>query len=277
MEGIIFDIQHFCVNDGTGIRTNVFLKGCPLSCVWCHNPESQKSEIEWLIYPEKCTGCGRCKGVSLNGEDFICFHEAKQISGKRMTSDQVLAEVLQDSSLYTHSGGGLTLSGGEPLAQFDFALEILKKAKENGLNTAIETSGFTSAERIKEMAQYVDCFLYDYKETNPDLHKKYTGVDNVQILKNLKVLDDLGKDIVLRCPIIPGHNDREDHFDGIIRVANSHKNVQRIDVEPYHALGEAKYVALGRQAIRAKTPEKEQIQAWIERIQQGTSVVVKQA
>ncbi len=265
MKGTIFNIQKFCVNDGPGIRTTVFLKGCPLKCIWCHNPESQSEKAEIMFYKDKCVNCGRCAAVCGNGchsfdngvhkferkncvKCFACIKtgcEALEKVGREITTDEVIDEALKDKIFYDNSGGGITLSGGEPLCQFDFSLQILKKAKENGIHTAIETCGFTSADRIKEISKYVDLFLFDYKETNSKLHKKFTGISNDIILENLSLLNDMGKSIILRCPIIPGCNDRKEHFEGICNVANKFEHIMHIEVEPYHPLGESKYEPLG--------------------------------
>ncbi len=275
MQGTIFNIQRFCVNDGPGIRTTVFLKGCPLSCVWCHNPESQRFEPEILFYKDKCTGCGRCRGITAADKDFVCFNGAKEICGKTVTADEVTAEVLKDKPFYENSGGGVTLSGGEPLAQYDFSLELLQKAKENGIHTAVETCGYAERSKILEIAKYIDLFLFDCKETDPELHKEYTGFDNKVILENLKALSDAGSKIILRCPIIPGFNDRAEHFKRISETANKFSGIEHIEIEPFHPLGESKYSALGRKYANIKTPDTETVNNWIEQIKLGTEKMVK--
>ena len=270
VKGTIFNIQRFCVNDGPGIRTTVFLKGCPLSCVWCHNPESQRFEPEILFYKDKCTGCGRCRGITVADRDFVCFNDAKEICGKTVSANEVTAEVLKDKPFYENSGGGVTLSGGEPLAQYDFSLELLKKAKENGIHTAVETCGYAEKSKILEIAKYVDLFLFDCKETDPDLHKEYTGVDNKIILENLKALSDAGSKIILRCPIIPGFNDRAEHFKGISETAEKFIGIEHIEIEPFHPLGESKYSALGREVADIPVPSGKTVDKWIKQIDCGT-------
>ena len=277
MNGTIFNIQRFCTGDGPGIRTTVFLKGCPLSCLWCHNPESQRSEKEILFYKDKCTGCGRCRDMTVEDSDFLCYNDAKRICGKSTTVDEVLEEVLKDRLFYENSGGGLTLSGGEPLAQFAFTKALLQAAKDAGLHTAIETCGFTSEERIREIAPLVDLFLFDYKESDPVLHKEFTGVDNAPILGNLRLLDRLGKETILRCPIIPGCNDRPDHLEGICKLANGLTHLRGIDVEPYHSLGEGKYAALGKEAHTFSMLSDERIDEILHTLQKSVSVSVKKA
>ena len=274
MQGTIFNIQRFCVNDGPGIRTTVFLKGCPLSCVWCHNPESQRFEPEILFYKDKCTGCGRCKCVTAADRDFVCFNGAKEICGKTVSADEVTAEVLKDKPFYENSGGGVTLSGGEPLAQYDFSLELLKKAKENGIHTAIETCGYAEKSKILEIAKYVDLFLFDCKETDQELHKEYTGFDNKIILDNLKALSDAGSKIILRCPIIPGFNDRAEHFKGISETAEKFIGIEHIEIEPFHPLGESKYSALGREVADIPVPSGKTVDKWIKQIGCGTDKYV---
>ena len=275
MNGTIFNIQKFCVNDGPGIRTCVFLKGCPLKCVWCHNPESQSAKSEIMFYADKCIGCGRCKNITAEDKDFVCFNRAKEICGKSISVDEVISEVLKDKIFYDNSGGGITLSGGEPLYQFEFSFELLKKAKERGLHTAVETCGFSTADNIKRIAEYTDLFLYDYKETNSAMHKDFTGVGNEIIISNLKLLNSLNKQIILRCPIIPGYNDRQAHFDGICTVANDLENIVRIEIEPYHPLGENKYLSLGRNTYKIKMPEDEQKAGWLNAISKKSIKEVK--
>lgn len=275
MQGYIFNIQRFCVNDGPGIRTTVFLKGCPLSCVWCHNPESQNYKPEMLFYKEKCTGCGRCKGVTVSDIEFVCYNGAKEICGKSVDSDYVISEVLKDKIFYDTSGGGMTLSGGEPLSQPVFALELLQKAKENGIHTAIETCGFVKSEIVREAAEFCDLFLFDYKETDPILHKEYTGQDNSLILDNLGLLNTLGKKAVLRCPIIPGFNDKDEHFLGIAETANQYDCIVHIEIEPYHSLGVGKYDALGRKSLTIAPPETSVSDVWLETIRSKTKKEVK--
>lgn len=265
------------MNDGPGIRTTVFLKGCPLSCVWCHNPESQRFEPEILFYKDKCTGCGRCKNLTVNSTDFVCFNGAKEICGKTIESDYVISEVLKDKIFYDTSNGGMTLSGGEPLAQYDFSLELLKRAKANGIHTAIETCGYAEKSKILEIAKYVDLFLFDCKETNPELHKEYTGFDNKIILENLEALSDAGSKIILRCPIIPGFNDRAEHFKGISEIADKFSGIEHIEIEPFHPLGESKYSALGREYADIQPPDTETADKWIEQIKLGTEKEVKRA
>jgi len=247
MQGEIFNIQKFCSNDGPGIRTTVFFKGCPLRCIWCHNPESQNHNKEIMFYPDKCTGCGRCKNLTIDDANFVCFSGAKEICGKTVSSDEVIAEIMKDYIFYKNSGGGITLSGGEPLFQFEFALDILKKSKENNLHTAIETCGFADKSKITEIAKYTDLFLFDFKESNPELHKNYTGVDNTLIMQNLYLLNELKKDIILRCPIIPGYNDRKENYDKISYIANALTSIIGVEIEPYHSFGESKYQALKKQ------------------------------
>lgn len=290
MKGTIFNIQKFCVNDGTGIRTVVFLKGCPLNCVWCHNPESRSATPQIMFRKDKCTGCKRCAAVCPNGchlftgdthiferqncsECFLCAEtgcEALERVGREVSADEVIAEAMKDKIFYDNSGGGITLSGGEPLYRFGFAAEILKKAKENGLHTAIETCGFTSEENIRKISEYVDLFLFDYKETNAKLHKAFTGVDNDVIVGNLSLLNDMGKSIVLRCPIIPDCNDRKEHFEGICNAANKFENILRVEIESYHSLGEDKYAALGSAVRKFRTPSEDEKEKWLSEIRSGT-------
>lgn len=245
--GIVFNIQKGCINDGPGIRTTVFLKGCSLNCPWCHNFEAKAFEIE-----------------NQNGV----------IVGKSLSVKEVINEVLKDKVFYKNNGG-ITLSGGEPLMQYDFALAILKQAKRQKLHTAVETSGYIPTKKILKIAKYTDLFLYDIKLTNEKSHKEYVGVENTLILENLKALDNKKAKIVLRCVIVPGVNDNEEHFKGICKVANSLKNVLAIEVLPYHNLGKAKL--LNRQNQEFAVPFEEDIEGYIKSIQSHTKIQVKKA
>lgn len=247
------------MDDGPGIRTTVFLKGCPLNCLWCHNPEGLSTNRILAVDFIKCVSCGAC--VSLckshtilnnkhvyNSSDCavcgkcmeLCPVGALEFCGSAMSTDEVLTEVMQDKAFYDSSKGGMTLSGGEPLYQFEFALELLKKAKERGLNTCVETSSCVDFNKMAAVAPYVDLFLCDIKETDDENHKKYVGISNKLILDNIKKLDELGNKILLRCPIIPTVNDRLEHFDKLIEIHNSLKNVQGLELMPYHLLGQGK-------------------------------------
>ena len=264
--GIVFDIQRFSLHDGPGIRTTVFLKGCPLDCLWCHNPESKKAQAELALYShlcgfcgacaaacpqgfhcladgthilrrEDCTACGRCAGV--------CPASALTILGRPVTAGEIIDEALKDAAFYAHSGGGITLSGGEPFFQPAFTLAVLQAAKAAGLHTCVETSGFAAWEDIERAAAFTDLFLYDCKETDDALHRRFTGVSNALILENLLRLDGIGAKIVLRCPIIPNHNDRPAHHEGIERLAARLRNPVKIEKLPYHALGASKAQSIG--------------------------------
>lgn len=261
MKGNIFNIQHFCLQDGPGIRTVVFLKGCPLNCAWCHNPESKKLYPQILFDTNKCMGCRKCSEICPsnlhtfeNGEHqfsmnykcsdcFICTKEcptnALERCGKEISSDDVIKNIISDKEFYNNSNGGITLSGGEPLMQYDFSLDILRKCKKNNINTAIETCGFCDKDLLL-INKYTDLWLYDIKLFSQKEHIKYTGVSNDLIMKNLYTLNDIGAKIILRCPIIPEINLNEEHFENLERLVKSLKNVIALNLEPYHPLGISK-------------------------------------
>lgn len=299
-KSIVFNIQKFSINDGPGIRTTVFLKGCMLNCIWCHNPESKSAKPQLMFRKDRCIGCGAClkacprgvHSIGENGEHLInreaciacgkCVEAcvgALEIAGKEMSVEEILKEVMKDKVFYDNSGGGMTISGGDPLMRPRFTLALLKGAKEKGLHTCIETSGFARWEDIEAMVPYVDLFLWDVKESDSANHKEYTGVPNERILENLHKLDAAGAGIILRCPIIPGYNDREEHLKAIGKLAEELVNVQRVDVEPYHPLGKSKCESLGKAyPLEELTfPADETVKEWIRIIAAQTSKPVQKA
>ncbi len=297
--GIIYNIQRFSLNDGPGIRTTVFLKGCMLGCVWCHNPESKSIKKQLMLNASRCVGCGMCqtaceKGLHRFSEGVhdidrerctacgacaaVCAG-ALEIVGRPATVDEVLREVMKDQLFYKNSGGGMTLSGGEPLMQPDFTLALLRGAKEKGLHTAVETCGCAKWAQIEAILPYVDLFLWDVKETDSERHKAFTGTGNALILENLERLNAAGARIILRCPVIPGMNDRDAHFKAIGELSMRLQNVERIDVEPYHPLGRGKSESLGENYPLAHLsfPEDKTVKHWIAQIADHTEKQVAKA
>ena len=291
VKGLIFNIQRFSLHDGPGIRTGVFLKGCPLRCRWCHNPEGLSGTAELEYNPVKCIGCGRCsvcpKGLHITEKGVHTFERAGCVecfacvdkcpsgallkAGKEYTVEEVMKQVEADRPFYDNSGGGITLSGGEPLLQWEFSAELLKAAHSRGINTAVETSGFASDGAFDAVVPFTDLFLFDYKVTDPEDHKKFTGVDREPILRNLRRLNSEGKRLVLRCPIVPGVNDVASHFDAIAALANELDSTERVDLEPYHELGAAKYAKFGKTAaFSAEPPDKERMEQIREYVQNKT-------
>jgi glycyl-radical enzyme activating protein len=296
--GLVFDIQRFAVHDGPGIRTTVFLKGCPLRCLWCHNPESidPRPEIAWR--PERCIGCFACVGVCPHGchraeagghafdrESCVrcglctqqCWSGALELVGREMTVAQVLEPVLADRPFYASSGGGMTISGGEPLHQAEFTAALLAAAKAEGLHTCLDTSGQAAWEHLEAVLPHVDLFLFDVKETEPEAHRRLTGADGRLILANLERLSAAGASIVFRCPIVPGLNDRPAHLAAVGELASRLPGVRRVDLLPYHQLGRAKLAGIGREAAPAsdRTPEAAETAAWAEEVRRHTAVAVR--
>ena len=260
MKATIFDIERNSYVDGPGIRTTVFFKGCNLRCKWCHNPESQNLKKEILFYQSKCTSCGRCKDLTVEDENFFCFNDAKEVCGKEYTVDEVFSEVIKDKAFYETSGGGVTFSGGECTLQIDFLLEILKKCKENGIHTAVDTAGHIPWESFEKILPFTDLFLYDIKAMNEEIHKEYTGVTNTRILENLKKLLKSDVDVWVRIPVISGVNDTEDEMQKIKSFFDINGYPTKIELLPYHAMGEHKYEALDRTTQKFEVPDNKEIE-----------------
>lgn len=258
LKGNVFNIQRFCTDDGDGIRTVVFLKGCPLRCLWCHNPESQSANVQLSYDESACVNCRACESVCPNrchsfdpdGKHQFdrsacivcgkcadaCPSGALECAGKEYTVDEVISLVLRDKDFYQESGG-MTLSGGEPLMQGEFSVALAREAKKHGLNVCIETCGFVKRDILEQIIHYTDCFLFDYK-CHPADYNAYTGVEFTAIEENLAYLCGQKKRVVLRCPIVPGCI-REDHFDRIGQLTQKY-GIQEIEFLPYHNLGVSK-------------------------------------
>ena len=242
VKGLITDIQRASFHDGDGIRTTVFLKGCPLSCRWCHNPETISPKKEILEYPEKCIGCGLCEEG--------CFAGAKVICGKEMTACEVFSEIEPDIP-YFNGGGGVTISGGEPMLQKEFVSELIAICRKNNVNCAIETSLVIYDE---EIFKSLDFIMADFKIWDEDLHKKYTGVSGKIIPENFKKLDSTGIPIIARTPVIPGINQGIDKISEFLQKLN---NVIKYELLPYHPLGISKAKALGKEFEEFEIPSAE--------------------
>jgi pyruvate formate lyase activating enzyme len=266
VRGMVFEIRRFSVHYGPGIRTAVLLKGCHLCCAWCPNPESISFQTQISFDEAKCTGCGYCVEVCPRGAHaFVdekhvfnrdlcilccaCVHEchtgALDTVGKEMTVDETLAAVLRDRAFFHKSGGGVTLSGGEPACQPAFSEAFLRAAKEAGLHCCVLTSGYCAFDRLERMLPYTDLFLYDIKETDAERHRAFAGVPNDAILENLRALHARGAAIRLRCPIIPGYNDRADHFAALAALDQALPNSEGIELIPCHPLTDHALTRLG--------------------------------
>lgn len=270
--GMIFNIQKFSINDGPGIRTVVFFVGCPLTCRWCANPESQEMKFQIMWDEKKCLHCQtcvkscptqavkniggkiiidhkKCSGAGVCSKRGICVEKcpahALKAEGELKTVDEVMQVVMQDLPFYEESGGGVTLSGGEATMQPDFAIELLKALKSENIHTAIETTGFTSPAIFRRIIEYLDLLLFDIKHWDETKHKEKTGVSNVPILKNMKYAIDAGKDVLPRLPVIPNYNDSVEDAKGFVRRLNE-VGAKRVQLLPFHQFGEKKYSMLGR-------------------------------
>ena len=278
--GLVSNIQRFSIHDGPGIRTTVFLKGCNLACSWCHNPEtvSPKPELQYL--PDKCIACGACAGVcrfdaqamidgkhafyrercTVCGECVaVCYAGALELIGKEMTPEEVVAEVMLDEPFYRNSGGGVTVSGGEPLLQVDFTVSILSMCRERGLHTAVETAMAWPWDRIQRVLEFTDLVMMDIKHLSDEEHRKWTGVGNQRILENARKLSQTGIPFIVRTPVVPGVNDSGEIISAIAAFVSELPNAEYYELLPFHPLGSGKYAALGKtnplQGLRSIEPD----------------------
>ncbi len=268
----VIEIKRFAVHDGDGIRTTVFLKGCPLKCVWCHNPESIETKPQLAYYAHKCTGCGECAYVCPNNAhkiengvhiydrelcnecgkcEEVCLGSALKLYGTEMSVSDLLPTLLEDRDFYETSGGGVTISGGECLIHPDFCAELLKKLKEENINTAVDTCGFVSKQALDKVIPYTDVFLFDLKSVDEDIHKKCTGQSNKIILENLEYIDSQGKDIEIRIPYVPEYNSNQ--LEKMCNVLKKIKNLTKVRVLAYHNYAGTKYEALGMENTLPET------------------------
>lgn len=263
-KAIITNIQKYSIHDGPGIRTTVFFKGCPLNCLWCHNPETHNSNSEIMFFKERCTLCGLCLEICpQKAIDFVdgypvinknkcnlcgkcsdfCPSNARELVGKEISVKDLMREILKDEAFYDESNGGVTFSGGEPLIYADYLSNVLQVCKARGIHTTIDTSGYASWEQFEKIADNVDLFLFDIKHMNNEKHLKYTGVENIIILQNLKKLSERGSNIYIRMPIIAGINDDDENIDLSVDFI-SKLNIIHVNLLPYHNIGMDKYKRL---------------------------------
>jgi pyruvate formate lyase activating enzyme len=275
MDGYIFDIKPFAVHDGPGIRTTIFLKGCPLACKWCHNPEGISRERQLAWFAHKCADCLACVKVcptGAHGESGgrhtldrskcrfcgaciqACFAEALRFYGKTISPAEAAEIVLRDKSFYDNSGGGATVSGGEPLLQSEFVFELFSILKENGVHTAVDTAGFVPAVNVDRVLPLTDIFLYDFKQNDGEKHRQGTGLDNTLIKENLRRISEAGKPIEIRIPFVPSYNDNEEDLAAAGDFLKTVKTITKVKVLPYHDFARTKYDSLGMEDTMPRVP-----------------------
>ena len=261
----IADIQRFCMYDGPGVRTTIFLKGCPLRCAWCHNPETQSNKKELLYYKNKCINCKTCEICRSDAHNFsrshifkrhlcincgdcatACPTSALELVGKDYTEQEIFKIITQDCAFYGENGG-VTVSGGEPFLQCKETVSLLKLCKEKGIHTAVETCGYFDSDILNSAVKQTDLFLWDIKDTDSERHKKYTGVSNEKIIKNLILADSMGAQIRIRCILINNVNTNEQHYANIFYLVSKLKNCEGVELIPYHAFGSGKAEALSKE------------------------------
>jgi pyruvate formate lyase activating enzyme len=250
-QGMIFDIKEFAVHDGPGIRTTVFFKGCPLRCAWCHNPEGISFEPELMVSGATCTDCGKCREVCEHevcttcGKCVeVCPRQLRKISGQVMQADDVAKELLKNRKLLKENNNGITISGGEPLAQPEFLIELLEELES--IHIAVDTSGYAPVEIFRKVVELADMILFDVKQTDPEVHRKITGVDNKLIIENLNYLTRGDTEFIVRIPLLPGLNDTKENMQNIAGIIKGAKALVRVDFLPYHKTAGAKYPMLGK-------------------------------
>lgn len=284
MESLVIDVQRGSIHDGPGVRMTVFLKGCPLKCSWCHNPESQNFNSQLSFIKSKCSLCLECFKVCTNNchrfiEDThyvnfeeckkcgkcvdVCLNNSLKIIGKNIQIDELVKLACKDKNFYKQSGGGITLSGGEPLSHKNFAVEFLRKCKDESIHTCVETSGYSTIENLQTVIKYTDLFYFDWKISNQEDALKYLGQSLSPIKKSLEFLMKQDANVLLRCPIIPSVNDTNEHFDYIIYLLNKYPKLLGAQLLPYHNLGVGKNANIGYESNSFSIPTKEQINLWI--------------